>query len=876
MTERSAKVVSISPHGDLNLEGNARPGIPAPQRQLSLAFVNVPRLNSKTGDEPGAFQAREFLRKLLVGKQITFTIAYSIPGSQREFGVVRLNGKDVNELLLRDGLIQFREESIKREDVDNTTLEVYQIQEAQARSEFKGLWAKEPLVIHTSYDTPEEPKNFLASHQGKQIEAVIEQVKAGDLVRTRLILEPSKHQYVNLLLAGIKCPASAKPSADGATEPGEEFGETAKTFVESRLLQRSVKVTILGLNQHGTAFVAAVAHPAGNIAEALLSSGLARVVDYQSTMIGEGIGKLRAAENAAKLKKLNLWRAFVSRKAPASGSFEAVISRIVSPDSICVRGKDGAERRLQMSSTRGPRTNDEKQASFIPEAKEFLRKKSIGKHVTVAIDFKKPASDGFDEREVATIILGKDNLAKVMIERGYATVIRHRKDDEDRSPHWDELLAAEEKAISDQKGMHSPKGAVAQGRIVEASENVQRAKQYLSTFQRAKRLPGVVDFVSSGGRFKVFIPRENCKLTLVLSGIRVPKSARSASEATESWGKEAADYAARRALQRDVEIQVETTDRLGGFIGTLFVGKEDLALGLLEEGLATVHDYSAEQSGHATLYREAQTRAQTARKGLHENYDPNEVLQKEPATNGSAVDAVSGSSQREYLDIVVTDVSPSGAFHYQQVGDNVKQLEKLMADLQVAYKSTSSAVSAPPKVGDSVAAKFSEDNAWYRAKVRRVDRSAAKAEVVYFDYGNTELVPFKDIAPLEHKFTSVPAQAKEARLSFLEMPQQSEEYLQDSVNYFSALCQKQLVASVDRRDGNSTYLSLYASDSQDPSETINASMVQEGWATVLPAKKMSWEKAFETTVSRLKEKQVSAQRRRLGMFEFGDTTAYED
>jgi staphylococcal nuclease domain-containing protein 1 len=43
------------------------------ERTFSLAYVTAPRLN-KDGDEPFAFQSREFLRNLTVGKQIKCTV----------------------------------------------------------------------------------------------------------------------------------------------------------------------------------------------------------------------------------------------------------------------------------------------------------------------------------------------------------------------------------------------------------------------------------------------------------------------------------------------------------------------------------------------------------------------------------------------------------------------------------------------------------------------------------------------------------------------------------------------------------------------------------------------------------------------------------
>lgn len=78
-------------------------------------------------------------------------------------------------------------------------------------------------------------------------------------------------------------------------------------------------------------------------------------------------------------------------------------------------------------------------------------------------------------------------------------------------------------------------------------------------------------------------------------GIRAPRTARNQSEKGEPYGSEAAEFATRRYMQRDVEIEVDTVDKSGGFIGTLFVNKtENAAIALVKEGLASVHSFSAE------------------------------------------------------------------------------------------------------------------------------------------------------------------------------------------------------------------------------------------------------------------------------------------
>jgi staphylococcal nuclease domain-containing protein 1 len=108
----------------------------------------------------------------------------------------------------------------------------------------------------------------------------------------------------------------------------------------------------------------------------------------------------------------------------------------------------------------------------------------------------------------------------------------------------------------------------------------------------------------------VVIPRENCRITFVLGGLRAPRVGR-AHEKGEDGGEEALEWTSRRAYQRDVEIEVETTDRAGGFIGNLYIGGQNLGRGLLEEGLAWVQGGSGGQE-----FDDAEARAKQARKGV--------------------------------------------------------------------------------------------------------------------------------------------------------------------------------------------------------------------------------------------------------------------
>ena len=107
-------------------------------------------------------------------------------------------------------------------------------------------------------------------------------------------------------------------------------------------------------------------HPAGNVAEHLVAAGLARVVDWHAGMLAcsGGMERLRAAEKTAKEKRVCLYanapvpsaKSNGSTTNGASRSFDATVVRVWSADQISVVDRDsGKERRLQLSSTRGPK-----------------------------------------------------------------------------------------------------------------------------------------------------------------------------------------------------------------------------------------------------------------------------------------------------------------------------------------------------------------------------------------------------------------------------------------------------------------------------------------------------------------------------------------
>ena len=373
---------------------------------------------------------------MTVGKVIQFTILYTIPtGAKRDYGTVHLQtGQALPDAAVAEGWLKLREDAARKDESETSKalIEKLEIAEASAKAGSKGVWASVGGSIENTYEIPDS-KGFVEQYKDKPIEGIVERVLTGDRMIVRLCLSPKRHVQTMVLVAGIRAPATKRTNpSDGKEQPAEPFGPEAHEYVESRLLQRTVEIDVLGLSPQGI-MVCTVKHPNGSIAKFLLEAGLARCTDFHSTMLGAQMSILRQAEKQAKEKRKGLFQGVTNNMQGASET-DATVTRIQTADTVYLRDKSGNEKRVSLSSVRQPKPTDPKQGLFQAEAKEFLRKKLIGKHVRVTVDGKKAASEGFEERDVVTVIVNNKNIALQLVETGYASVIRHRRDDGKSSP----------------------------------------------------------------------------------------------------------------------------------------------------------------------------------------------------------------------------------------------------------------------------------------------------------------------------------------------------------------------------------------------------------------------------------------------------------
>ncbi|XP_005402423.1 PREDICTED: staphylococcal nuclease domain-containing protein 1 [Chinchilla lanigera] len=866
------------------VRGQPRGG-PPPERQINLSNIRAGNLARRaaatqpdakdTPDEPWAFPAREFLRKKLIGKEVCFTIENKTPQG-REYGMIYLgkdtNGENIAESLVAEGLATRREGMRANNPEQNRLAEC----EEQAKAAKKGMWS-EGSGSHTIRDlkyTIENPRHFVDSHHQKPVNAIIEHVRDGSVVRALLLPD---YYLVTVMLSGIKCPTFRR-EADGSETP-EPFAAEAKFFTESRLLQRDVQIILESC--HNQNVLGTILHPNGNITELLLKEGFARCVDWSIAVYTRGAEKLRAAERFAKERRLRIWRDYVAPTAnldQKDKQFVAKVMQVLNADAIVVKLNSGDYKTIHLSSIRPPRLEGENTQDknkklrplydipYMFEAREFLRKKLIGKKVNVTVDYIRPASPAtetvpaFSERTCATVTIGGINIAEALVSKGLATVIRYRQDDDQRSSHYDELLAAEARAIKNGKGLHSKK-EVPIHRVADISGDTQKAKQFLPFLQRAGRSEAVVEYVFSGSRLKLYLPKETCLITFLLAGIECPRGARNLPglvQEGEPFSEEATLFTKELVLQREVEVEVESMDKAGNFIGWLHMDGANLSVLLVEHALSKVH-FTAERSAYYKSLLSAEEAAKQKKEKVWAHYEEQPAEEVTPVLEEKERSA-------SYKPVLVTEITDDLHFYVQDV-ETGTQLEKLMENMRNDISSHPPVEgSYAPRRGDSCIAKF-VDGEWYRARVEKVE-SPAKVHVFYIDYGNREILPSTRLGTLPPAFSTrvLPAQATEYAFAFIQVPQ-DEDARTDAVDSVVRDIQNtQCLLNVEHLSATCPHVTLQFADSKGD---VGLGLVKEGLVMVEVRK----EKQFQKVITEYLNAQESAKSARLNLWRYGDFRA---
>ncbi|GAB2257923.1 hypothetical protein Droror1_Dr00014083 [Drosera rotundifolia] len=965
-------MVKAVPSGDtlVIMKKTESPDVIPPEKSITLSYLIAPRLARRGGiDEPFAWDSKEYLRKLTIGKEVSFTVEYTVPTIGREFGLVFLGSQNVAALVLSHGWAKVREQGQQREVTPYVT-ELLKL-EQQAKDQCLGKWTKTPGTSEASIrklppSAVGDPSNLVTANliannkKPMSMQGIVEQVRDGSTIRVYLLPD---FQFVQVLVAGVQSPSMGRrsavetivvpetnvdePNGETIAEPNlpltsaqrlaasaasasdvapDPFGREAKHFTETRVLSRDVRIVLEGVDKFGN-LVGSVYYADGDtpkdLALELVENGLAKVVDWSASMMDDGAkSKLKAAELEAKKNRIRIWTNYVpppsNSKAIHNQNFTGKVVEVVSGDCIIVAddalpyGSPLAERRVNLSSIRCPKMGnprrDEKPQAYAREAKELLRSRLIDRQVNVSMEYSRrvPMADGAvpspdadsrtmdfgsvflvspskpGEDDVSSAVPTADqplgiNVSELVVARGFGTVVKHR-DFEERSNYYNALLTAENRAKNQKRGIHNTeKEPPADHNTDLTTASAKKAKDFLPFLQKVRRHAAVVEYVLSGHRFKLLIPGQTCSIAFSLSGVRCPGR-------NDPYSEEAIALMRRKILQRDVEIEVETVDKTGTFLGSLWESKKNVAVVLLEAGLAKISTFSIDRITEGHLLVQAEESAKQKKLKIWENY-----VEGQEVTNGGP--AAQSRHSKEVLQVVVTEVLEGGKFYVQTVGDQMtKSIEEQLASLTLGEAPIIGTFN--PKKGDMVLAQFTADNSWNRVLIVNVPSGGVVQspedlfEVFYVDFGNQEKVPYSRLRPISSAALSAPGLAKLCSLAYLRVPILFDDGGEDAALYLSdrtLSSGRTFKAQVEERDtsggvvkgqGTGPLLVVTLLDPEDDS-SINEAMLQEGYARLEKFKRYD-SKERRDTYQKLKEVEQDALKRRAGIWMYGDIGSDDD
>lgn len=874
-----------------------------PDITLSLSSLTAPRLGryapsqNPVKDQAFAWESRDFLRELVIGKVVSYVIENKNPKNNRDYGLIYLGEDNICKEIAANGWATVFKPTGREPQGD--LLELINLS-AEAEKLGLGIFQTDEEVRKASI------RNFLNSYdifavyerfrlrqskngQVSPSKAFVEQVKTGSQVRL-WFSEVLKGQsvYYNLLvrISGVECPAPAQKDKEEKNAP---FFAEAKEFTEERILHRVVDVVFQGIDASKTIQVKII-YGDNVLSHDLVREGLAKVNEAHQT---SDITILTQLENEAKNSHLRIWENYV---APAETreivksdkEFYGKVREIMSGTTIIVSdlSNSSIKKQINFSSLLPFKLDDPKDEAL----KEHIRKVGretlrglVGKKVRVVLDYTRQVQVGKDkieERPFYSVYYDNVNVSKAIVEKGLAQVVKHRQN-EKRSPIYDQLVIAEKNAEKRGEGRYAKNLSSFRANDLtplpptrthkEQQDVLKKAKQYFTFLKTGDKIPCVIERVSSATKFKLYIPKETCYISFMLQGIKTPQIKN--DKKSEPYAEEALEFARDKTLQRDGEVTIEDQDKFGNFSGTLFVNKQNFTTALLRSGYASLRP-GANKLNYYSEYIQAEDTAKRANKKIWANWDEDEEEEKlriqqeqENAHRASATHV----KKRRAVNVIVSEITDASHF-YVQFKDDLSKLEDLSKQIQEAEKNVASGWK--PKTKDTILAK-SQDGQWYRARIRETSKGDSENDwrfvVHHIDTGKNEQVKLADLAPIEQKFLTLVPQARESIMASISTPKITQDFGQEAVDFLSSLVKgKTLLAVIEDRDHDGKlYLTL---GDTETNTHITAALLSNGYARI----NRRAIKSLPKTLAKLEEEEEKAKRDHLNLWQYGDISDDED
>jgi len=758
---------------------------------LTLTGVFAPRIGNsyKLEEEPFSFESREFLRNLLIGKIIQYKVDYTY--NERKFGQILYEGKIINIELVKNGLGKIGFVHVGNENIYKSEFwALLQAAEKEAKEKRLGIYgdssenSKHVRTLHNFSDYEEDIRIIdKIVERNMEFDAIVEQVYNCAFI---LVYIPYLKCFTRVLLRFILIPSKSNDT---------ELFQKGKAYCERICLCKDVKLKVFEYDENKSLICdVTVLDKNQNLAEVMLKEGYSKSYTGGNKKYNlADINCDRAAETVAKNKKLGVWKNEVTNEAKSIKKYreddltEAKCILVNGGDSLTVLNKKKEEVRIFLSNLKAPtlaRTDSEEQNQpWAFQSREFIRKRLVGKILKCHLDYihtvildpnkgKGPNKSTHRIMKFYTIYYTNDKnefkcINVEIIENGLANLTNFKIEEGNPSKEFDSMIKAEKEAKKNKVGLFSKKTPPHCTYIDLQISGKTRKKEFINFLTGLENLDCVVDFCFSANKLKLRIDQKKVIIPIGLIGVKSFTNDKNNNSLLQKYFKKSYDFVYNTILQRDGVCDIMHADREGYYFGHFIFNGKNFGTLLIEKGLAVFCERATEfgKNKYINEMKEAEKKAQKEKIGLWEDEGIAKILK------GDSFNENSGEKQFEEINkdikIRITEEIDLDKFYCNFLPNKtLDKIEKVLADYDNGVKKSES-LSLPIKKGTLCAAKFPDDNKYYRSLIKSQYKEKKEFEVEFIDYGNIGTVNMDDLIKLDGSISSLPPQAMYCELAYM-------------------------------------------------------------------------------------------------------------
>lgn len=785
--------------GDTIIISGKLPKNGALPEELSLTLIGVfaPKIgnSSKLNEEAFSFESREFLRKLLIGKVVQYKVDYT--HNERKFGHILYENKNINAEILKNGFAKIGFLPKGHEKLYETEF-WSEIKEAEKEGKEKkrGMYAdssdnKTHIRNLSNLSDFEEDKKKVeeAINSNKEIDAIVEYVFNCAIVSV-YIPEWSCFAKVNLRFVSI--PSNTKE---------QELYKKGKAYCERMCLSKDIKMKIFDFDQNNNLLCdIIVPDKKQSLSELVLKEG------YSKSFTGgnknpkiynlSDINLARAAEGEAKSKRLGVWKDAVIvesktlKKDAEDDLSDAKCIMVNSGDSLTVLNKKKEEIRIFLSNLKAPALakfgTDEQNKPWSFQSRDYVRKKLVGKNLKCDLDYihtinqetskvKGPQGNKSSRRVMKFYTVyyqnEKDETQCInieLLENGLANLTNYKIEEGNPSREFDLMLKAEQEAKKHKVGLFSPKAPPLCNYSDLMTAGKTKKKEFVNFLTGLENLKCVVDYCFSANKFKLRIDEKQVMIPFGLIGVKSFTNDKNNSSLFQKHFNISHDFVVNTILQRDGVCDIIQADRVGNYFGNFFFEGKNFGTLLIEKGLAVCNERSSDigKNKYINEMREAEKKAKEKKLGLWEDEGVAKLLKGDSFGDSSSEKKFEQINKD--IKIRITDQIDFDKFYCNFLPNKtLDKIEEVLADYDEEIRKPEN-LSLPIKNGTLCAAKFPDDNKYYRGLVKKFNKDKKEFEIEFIDYGNIEIVKLNDLIKLDGEISSLPPQAMYCEMAYLQ------------------------------------------------------------------------------------------------------------